>query len=246
MPQIGEIMKVTYIYHSCFTVEEQDVVLIFDYFKGDLPQFDNEKKIYVFSSHKHADHFNRMIFELAKDYKNISFLLSNDIKMNEKYMERIQIPQEARDKIQYMHKNETHQISKDLKVETLTSTDEGVAFVVTLFDKIIYFAGDLNWWTWKGETEEEYQDMTNRFLTEIKKLKGRHLDLAFLPLDGRQEERFYLGFDHVMREAKVCNAFPMHYWEKPEAIKKLKEMDVSKDYRDRILDVVEPGQVFEC
>lgn len=238
-------MKITYIYHSCFVVEEQDTVLIFDYFKGELPQFDKEKKIVVFSSHKHADHYSKKIFLLAQEYENITFLLSNDIKMNEKYMERIELPMEAREKIQYMHKNETYQIFKSLTVETLTSTDLGVAFLVTLDGKTIYHAGDLNWWTWKGETEEEYKDMTNRFFTEIQKIKGREIDIAFLPLDGRQEERFYLGFDHVMKEAKVSNAFPMHYWDKPEVIKELKEMEVSKEYRDRVYEVTEPGMVFE-
>lgn len=60
-------MKVIFVHHSCFVVEMEDVVLIFDYFEGNrvtgytftgvLPVFDKDKSIYFFASHKHQDHF---------------------------------------------------------------------------------------------------------------------------------------------------------------------------------------------
>ena len=30
-------MTVTYLYHSGFTVEFEDIMLVFDYYKGELP-----------------------------------------------------------------------------------------------------------------------------------------------------------------------------------------------------------------
>ena len=39
------MIKITYLEHSGFTVECDDYVLIFDYYKGNLPQFDKDKKI---------------------------------------------------------------------------------------------------------------------------------------------------------------------------------------------------------
>ena len=86
-------MKISYIYHSSFVVEEQlknghQMVLIFDYFEGKLPEFSPEAYLYVFASHKHGDHFNLCIFDLIKRYRNVTYILGNDIKLNEKYLVR--------------------------------------------------------------------------------------------------------------------------------------------------------------
>ena len=54
-------MKVTYLEHSGFVVEYKDDVFIFDWYRGRLPKFDLKKKIYVFASHSHYDHFNKKI-----------------------------------------------------------------------------------------------------------------------------------------------------------------------------------------
>ena len=48
-------MKVTYIYHSGFAVELDNCILLFDYYKGELPRWEKNKMIYVFASHKHQD-----------------------------------------------------------------------------------------------------------------------------------------------------------------------------------------------
>ena len=37
-------MKITYLEHSGFTIEHEDVVMIFDYYKGRLPDIPAEKK----------------------------------------------------------------------------------------------------------------------------------------------------------------------------------------------------------
>jgi L-ascorbate metabolism protein UlaG (beta-lactamase superfamily) len=83
-------MKVTYIHHSSFCVEIEDCVFLFDYFEGDIPQFDDSKKIFVLSSHMHQDHFDFKIFELGKQYSHVNYILSKDIKdkYNRKYMEK--------------------------------------------------------------------------------------------------------------------------------------------------------------
>lgn len=40
-------MKVTYLEHSGFAAEYKEYVLIFDWYRGSLPEFDQQKKIYV-------------------------------------------------------------------------------------------------------------------------------------------------------------------------------------------------------
>ncbi len=52
-------MRVTYIGHSGFSVELESHILLFDYYEGTMPEFDPAKKLLVFASHSHPDHFNR-------------------------------------------------------------------------------------------------------------------------------------------------------------------------------------------
>ncbi|MFQ9345343.1 MAG: MBL fold metallo-hydrolase [Coprococcus sp.] len=56
-------MRVTYIGHSGFSVELESHILLFDYYEGTMPEFDPAKKLLVFASHSHPDHFNREILE---------------------------------------------------------------------------------------------------------------------------------------------------------------------------------------
>ena len=72
-------MKITYIYHSSFLVETESFYLLFDYFKGQIPELRSDRPLVIFASHRHADHFSEKIFELEKQHKNIWFVLSADI-----------------------------------------------------------------------------------------------------------------------------------------------------------------------
>ena len=55
-------------------------------------------------------------------------------------------------------------------METLRTTDEGVAFLVTCKDKRIYHAGDLNWWHWEEESIDYNRQMRKDYQREIRKL----------------------------------------------------------------------------
>ena len=63
------MIKITYLEHSGFAVECDDYVLIFDYYKGNLPQFDKDKKICVFASHVHYDHFKKKYLRGQKNMR---------------------------------------------------------------------------------------------------------------------------------------------------------------------------------
>lgn len=194
-------MKITYLDHSGFAVEYKKYVLIFDWYKGKLPEFDSEKEIYVFSSHSHYDHFDRKIFELENIYPNVRYVLSADI--TEK-----PVPS----KVWFVIADKEYRIG-NLKVQTLHSTDAGVAFLVYVDDRIIYHAGDLNWWHWEEESEYYNEQMRMDYQKEIHKLKNIRIDVAFVPLDPRQEEQYYWGLDYFMKHTDTELVFPMHMWD---------------------------------
>ena len=47
-------MNLKYIYHSSFLLELENAYFLFDYFKGQVPNIDNDKKLYLFFSHGHS------------------------------------------------------------------------------------------------------------------------------------------------------------------------------------------------
>lgn len=237
-------MKITYIYHSCFSIELQNAILIFDYFKGNIPEFDKEKDIYVFASHKHHDHFSLSIFEAFKDYPKVTFILSNDIKLNDNYLEKNGIDPKVKDKIIHVRSNETYTIDH-IELQTLKSTDEGVAFCVQVEEKSIYHAGDLNWWHWSGESDDYNLNMENQFKKQIDLLKNKYFDIAFLPVDARQEDYFWWGFDYFMKLTNTSVVFPMHFWEDYTVIDRLEKIAIEKGYDKKLYSVRGDRQEWE-
>lgn len=230
------MLRVSYIYHSSFLAELEQSAFLFDYWRGEIPPVSVEKELYVLVSHKHRDHFNIKIFELALVYPKIHFILSKEVKMNETYMDRKGIPVQARDKILYVTGNREYLV-KDCKIETLTSTDSGVAFIAESEGKTIYHAGDLNWWIWEEETEADNKSMQEAYTREINKLRGRKIDVAFLPLDPRQGKYFYYGLDYFMRQTDTKSVYPMHCWGDGTVIMRLLALPQSLDYRDKIIKI---------
>ena len=230
-------MKVTYIHHSSYLVETDSVTMLFDYFQGELPEIPVKKPLYVFASHRHGDHFSEVIFDLAKKYENTIFVLSYDI-------EEKRVPEPLRGRTYFLKPDEIWE-HEGLKVETYRSTDEGVAFWCSADGNEIYHAGDLNHWYWDGEDEQWNKDMTAAYRSEIAKMRGRTADVAFLPLDPRQEQYFYLGIDDFVKEVHVKHIFPMHFWDQFDVGERLKALPCSEGYRDRIIEIKQEEHEYE-
>lgn len=85
-------MRVIFIHHSCFLVEVDEKVLIFDWFDGErvdgihfggvLPEYEPDTPVYVFASHKHQDHFDTDVLRWAERYPKIRYIFSKDCKMS--------------------------------------------------------------------------------------------------------------------------------------------------------------------
>lgn len=229
------IINVQYIKHSCYLVELTNAYLLFDYYTGEIPNLLSSKPVYAFASHFHQDHFSFPLFSELADVSNVQYILSNDIKKkyNKNYFLKEGVTEEVYESINFVAPDMDITID-DFHVRTLDSTDCGVAFLIENNAETIYHAGDLNCWTWNLNTEEENKEMTNAFQTEIAKLEGMHIDLAFLPLDPRQENYFHFGFDYFMNHVDVSSVYAIHCWDDFSVIPRLKSMECSKSYRNKI------------
>lgn len=231
-------MKVTYIHHSSFLVELEHVLLLFDYFNGTLPEMAQEKPLYVFASHFHADHYAPVIFKLSENRDNVYYILSKDIKKRD-------VPKALYDHVRFVGAGEKFTMEPGtVTAETFKSTDEGVAFWVSCEEKELYHAGDLNNWWWEGEDKAWNHNMEANYKREVEKMAGREADAAFVPVDPRLQEQFYYGLDGFMNKVSAKAVFPMHFWKDYSIIEKMKQHPCSETYRETIMDIHREGEEF--
>lgn len=216
-------MKIHYLYHSSVLIELDTTNILIDYYQKDLPEFDLNKPLYVLCSHAHQDHFNPQVYELTKMVKERHFIFSRDIQKKNK-----------NDAI-YMRINDHYQ-DEHLSIDTLQSTDQGVAFLIEADQKVIYHAGDLNDWQWAEESEQCNKQMHGSFMHEIKKLKDKKIDVGFVVLDGRQKEYELLGMLATLKNVEMAYVMPIHFSFDESVIDRFLESEKMLPYLDKVLD----------
>ncbi|MBE6541929.1 MAG: MBL fold metallo-hydrolase [Ruminococcaceae bacterium] len=222
--------------HSGFTVESETHMLIFDYSEGTLPKLPAKKKIYVFISHGHEDHFNPDIFSLCREHPNVRYVVSSDIPVSILRDCGVTDPIIAEPGMDIRPESR-------FRLKVLPSTDLGVAYLAGCMGRNIFHAGDLNLWLWQGMSEGEVFAMTNRFREYTRGLKNFWIDTAFLPLDTRQGIYSFLGFDYYMKHFRIKNAIPMHFFGSSKIVDDLMYDRISRDYRSRIIKLDPGGKV---
>lgn len=246
-------MVITYIHHSSFLAELSGMYLLFDYTEGEIPPLKAEKPLLVFASHRHGDHFSPRIFDLAKSHPLIRYVLSDDI-----FASRIPAQLDAvtdqfgpgeiiRLELPGRGKDMPDAGEQEVEIHTFRSTDEGVAFLIAAEGSVIYHAGDLNDWVWEGEPEEDNRKMHEAYMKELRNIADTKLlpDVAFVPLDPRQEQDFYLGMDEFMHVVGAKTVFPMHFWGDFSVTAKLRALPCAESYHGQLVELHYDGETFQ-
>lgn len=228
-------IKIKYLYNSSFKVETEKYILIFDYYLDSAEEcaireedLNSPKKILVFASHSHGDHYNNIIFNWQQKRHDIKYILSSEIN-----------PQENYKNIDYLAAYDDLTLD-EVYVKAFGSTDIGISFLVKLEDTNIFHAGDLNWWHWYDESEENNIKMEKMFKAEVAKLKGEEIDLAFFPVDSRLKGSYSLGPKYFIDEIKPKVLIPMHFREDYEITKRFVEQNIESD--TKIFSILNSGQ----
>lgn len=247
-------MRVIFVHHSCFVVEADGRVLIFDWFAGErvqgyhftgvLPEYEPDTPIYVFASHKHRDHFDMEVLHLAERYPDIHFIFSKDCRMSLHFLKKHGFAPEIVEKITYVSPGNKYHIS-DFTVETLRSTDAGVAFCAELNGMEIFHAGDLNNWKWDGAGDLVNGMMEANYKAQIRRLSGRKLCAAFIPIDPRLKEHRFLGVDYFLEHVEADYIFPMHMWQDYTGIAAYKNKLSNPTDAEHIMEITHENQTFE-
>jgi len=249
-------MKVTYIAHSGFLVEWERFYTLFDFWKGELPPL-KDKPLLVFASHSHEDHFDPRIFKLLKEYPDVSFYLSHDIRLATRHWEKLGVTDEVYAHVTHLRVDSvlaTEVADEPLTIRTIQSTDAGVAFLLSAEGKLVYHAGDLNWWHWVEEDKQFRNNMAANFRRAMEKLVAAVRDeaadagcppviaAAMAPLDPRLEDAYGMGVEQLMKCVEVERLFPMHMWDKYDWIDRYRSEHPAE--APRIVRIRRNGETF--
>lgn len=241
-------IKITFTGHSGFIVDAEEAILAFDVINdAALSEVSfGEKPLFVFSSHAHSDHYTPKIFTwFGGEYGECptEFFLGDD-----EEVKFSRVPNS--DSIHFMKGGETADI-KGVKIETLSSTDAGVAFIVTVNEKTIFHAGDLVWWDWTQdggvydpeEARKETEETARDFKEKIKPLVGRHIDFAMIPLDPRLGGTMDWTIEEFDRIADIDLIAPMHQWEDYKSTNAF--IKNHPEIEKKIIKIKKAGETFE-
>lgn len=238
-------MKLIYVYHSGFILENDDIVVVIDYYKdsgrkgkeGIVHEYlrNTEKKLYILASHAHPDHFNPEIFSWSEK-KNFRYILSSDIRKGDKEWE---------DGVVWLDKGEMWQ-DDFLRIKAYGSTDAGISFLLHIEGKRIFHAGDLNNWHWREEsTEQEAEEAEKAFLREVAVLAKDvdFLDLAMFPVDPRLGTDYMSGAKQFIDRIPVRKFVPMHFGERYEKANAFREY--AENHGTEFIVLTHPGMSVE-
>lgn len=205
-------MKIYFLHHSGFMVETAERYYVFDYYKDPkeyvTKAFATGKEMWFFVSHLHGDHYNPAILGFDRD--DTKYIIHKDVPFVGKPKgDLVQLT--VGDHLTVEGKN-----SDNIKITMYGSTDEGGSFLVNTPEGKIFHAGDLNWWHWAGDTQENIRFARQFAEKEFDRVAGLETDIAFFPVDARLEKAREWGAIEFLHVAKVNKLFiPMHYFGAP-------------------------------
>ena len=200
-------MKIKYINHSGFIIEDDACALMIDCcgLSKDSPELleYGGKYLYVLASHVHSDHFDKKIMSFC--HPRLKWILSADI----------QKKTSPNNNIHFLAKGDVYKDTR-VKIKAYGSTDEGVSFYIETGGKKLFHSGDLNNWHWnEEETPKDAARNEKRYLDELALIakEVQQLDAAMFPVDPRLGKDYTRGAEQFLDSVKTKLFIPMHFWD---------------------------------
>lgn len=206
-------MDLIYIYHSGYALLFEGFTVIIDFYEDSVSEtsgcvheqlLSRPGRLYVLSSHFHADHFNRRVLEWRQVKEDIVYVFSSEIRRR-RHIDR--------DAAVWIRKGETY-ADDNLSVRAFGSTDAGVSFMIETGGRKIFHAGDLNNWHWMDESgEEEWKGYEKNYLRELECIAGYSpvADLVMFPVDPRLGREYMRGAMQFASRIRTGVFMPMHF-----------------------------------
>ena len=228
-------MKIKYMHHSGFIVEDGECALIIDCcgLSKDEVRERSGKPLYVLVSHAHPDHYDRGILSFGGP--QLKWILSKDIRAKSS-------PEKG---IHFMEKGDIYR-DAHVTIKAYGSTDEGVSFYIEAGGKKIFHSGDLNNWHWnEEETPKDAAKNEKMFLDELALIAKEvpALDAAMFPVDPRLGKDYTRGAEQFLDSIKTGLFIPMHFWDNYKAALAFKAEAEKRGCR--FAEIRSAGDLFE-
>ncbi len=240
----------TYLGQSGFFIETADATLLFDWGRtmdvsgkpmadeAKLPAIRPDKPLYIFVSHIHADHFRSDNFNLLVKYPISEMYFGYDQSLSDVNEQLERLPEAVADKMSFFDGEQkliVDEYGNNLTINSLRSTDFGVAYLVDIDGLKLFHAGDLflmqtmrkelfysvppqmflSEWGRMFKSYDDYLDYCKKeFYEYTQPLKGVHIDYAMLPLDPRFDGIALGTVERYLEIADIKLWSPMHLWGK--------------------------------
>ncbi len=185
------------------------------------------KRLYVFVSHHHDDHFSETIYALCGE--EAVYIVGFDLKEP--------------------HRGVRMQPGDDrgfgpVQVRACGSTDEGVSFLVEYAGVTLFHAGDLNLWHWRDESSiNEIELAEKAFYDCVTQIPQKPIDVAFFPVDPRQGSMYDAGAGYFMMTVKPRIMIPMHFQGRGDVALRFALSSTSK--HTKVVAIEEPGDAVD-
>ena len=226
-------MQLHYIYHSCFVAEEEDCLIVFDYWRdpqrllATLLDGAADKEVYFIISHFHQDHYNPDIPQWCAEHANWHILPSYDTVRRRRIDKSLPLAV-----LRFGESVHT----PHFQLKAYHSTDVGVCTLLTLRDgTTLFHAGDCNNWRFPPAADPSDADlvkvtddqMEKLFLSILRDIRHDLADAdgnspsgsralptithAMFPVDPRLGQEMLRGLFQLLEAVHVEHLHPMHY-----------------------------------
>ncbi len=216
--------SVVYIHHSCFILEIEERKLVFDIpARSHLTPLQLElierhirgREVIAFFSHGHEDHFNPEVRELLQSARTSQVVASFDVAR--------EYPNALPSSSLIVEPEEEYSLG-GISISTFESNDQGVAYLLSIEGKNIYYGGDLALWIWP-DTPAQAAAMIRAYFEDImEELRSKGIDIAFTNWDPRLEN--LAGGDIFLSRVRPRYFVPMHTFGKCHILDKIKKIDL--------------------
>lgn len=203
--------RITYIHHNCLFLGLGGRSFLFDLpSSAHLPagaaalarRLAAGQDLIAVVSHSHEDHFDPGLAQALSSAARLRYIVSYDVPD----MFPDALPDDPETTL-VIEPDEPREFA-GLRLEALESNDLGVALLMEVDGRTVYFGGDLADWSWPGQPEQARRFAQEFFSTALERLARRGVDLAFSNVDGRLPN--LAGGPDFVRAVRPKVFVPMH------------------------------------
>lgn len=232
-------VKIWYTGHSGWAMQFKDKVVIIDYWadgrtkpglglaNGNInPSELIDKKVYVFATHDHSDHYDTTIYAWKDQIKNINYIYGFIPEKSEIH----QTKGYHGPSYKYIEDHQTAMVD-DIKVTSIKSDDTGQGFLLEVNGMKIFHPGDHA--QFNADIKADYQKEID-FIAE----RTHDVDIAFLPVTGCpsswQKGEIMGGFLYVLNKLNPAEVYPMHAYQREYLLKEFAQEAKAKNYKNKV------------